>query len=241
MGLEAESGRDVRPLEHARQLLSERRFHASSSPSLQRSQRRPRSSSRVPRGAHKPHRLHPGISTGEQASWAVRCPRRLPRSSRTREWRQRSTPTTSHSRGGTATRSRSAQMIPDMGISLHEPQRSRGFDVTKPPILVYEHPRRAVAAWCASSGCSRRKHPKGPLCRVRGTAGFAAACHYVDGTFVPAASQRACPSSRVRGRGSRSTFWHPDLVTLHVPWLWYPTRGGVSPAMNPLAKPFNKG
>jgi hypothetical protein len=47
---------------------------------------------------------------------------------------------------------------------------------------------------------------------------FAAACHYKDGTFVPAPSQADC-AKRSPQSGAAFNFWHPDLVTLHV-WLW---------------------
>jgi hypothetical protein len=38
--------------------------------------------------------------------------------------------------------------------------------------------------------------------------------------------------------GARFTFWHPDLVTLHL-WLWYPNPDGHYNATNPLVRPFD--
>ena len=38
--------------------------------------------------------------------------------------------------------------------------------------------------------------------------------------------------------GAAFTFWHPDLVTLHV-WLWYPNPDGLFASYNPLVRPFN--
>jgi len=68
---------------------------------------------------------------------------------------------------------------------------------------------------------------------------FAAACHYVDGNFVPAASQDACART-APGTGAAFSFWHPDLVTLHV-WLRYPNPFGLYASMNLLVRPFNDG
>ena len=47
---------------------------------------------------------------------------------------------------------------------------------------------------------------------------FQAACHYTDGTFVPAASQDRCAKQSPE-TGAPFNFWHPPLVTMHV-WLW---------------------
>jgi hypothetical protein len=38
--------------------------------------------------------------------------------------------------------------------------------------------------------------------------------------------------------GARFSFWHPDLVTLHL-WLWYPNPDGLYSGTNPLVHPFN--
>ena len=38
--------------------------------------------------------------------------------------------------------------------------------------------------------------------------------------------------------GARFSFWHPDLVTLHL-WVWYPNPAGLSNATNPYIRPFN--
>ena len=66
---------------------------------------------------------------------------------------------------------------------------------------------------------------------------FGAACHYVDGTFVPAASQDDCAETSPQS-GAKFSFWHPNLVTFHV-WLWYPNPSGIYSGTNPLVTPFN--
>jgi hypothetical protein len=128
------------------------------------------------------------------------------------------------------------KMIPDMGFHFMN-SNVTGFDVTKPPILVYEKRgdqwQLGALEWVFTS---KPKTPPLPGARY---GSFAAACHYVDGTFVPAASQSACPST-APGTGAAFNFWHPDLVTLHV-WLWYPNPTGLYASMNPLVRPFNGG
>jgi hypothetical protein len=128
------------------------------------------------------------------------------------------------------------KMIPDMGFHFINPKIS-GFDVTKPPILVYEKRNRrwqlGALEWVFPS------RPKtAPLPGAR-YGSFPAACHYKDGTFVPAAAQADC-AAKAPGSGAAFNFWHPRLVTLHV-WLWYPNPSGMYASMNPLVHPFNGG
>ena len=128
------------------------------------------------------------------------------------------------------------KMIPDMGFHFMNPKVT-GFDVTKPPILVYEKRghkwQLGALEWVFTS-----KPERPPLPGAR-YGSFAAACHYVDGTFVPAESQDACPKT-APDTGAAFGFWHPDLVTLHV-WLWYPNPSGLYASMNSLVRPFNSG
>ena len=67
---------------------------------------------------------------------------------------------------------------------------------------------------------------------------FAAACHYEDGNFVPQRNERACAPKHPE-TGAAFTFWHPDLVTLHL-WLWYPNPDGVFNSTNAFVAPFNR-
>ena len=126
--------------------------------------------------------------------------------------------------------------IPDMGWHFLNPA-IQGFDVTKPPILVYE---RYGRSW--QLGALEWVFPTTPATPPLPGAtygSFAAACHYKDGTFVPAASQDQCPT-RSPQTGAGSNFWHPDLVTLHL-WLWYPNPAGLYNGTNPYIHPFNRG
>lgn len=128
------------------------------------------------------------------------------------------------------------RMIPDMGYHFLNPKVS-GFNVRKPPILVYEHHRNTwqlgALEWVFTS-----KPATPPLPGAQyGT--FAAACHYLDGTFVPAGSQSACPATSPQ-TGAKFNFWHPKLITLHF-WIWYPNPAGIYHGMNPMVRPFNNG
>ena len=127
-------------------------------------------------------------------------------------------------------------MIPDMGYHYLNPS-VKGFDVRKPPILVYEHNgsgwQLGALEWVFTSMPSR---PPLPGARY-GT--FAAACHYVDGTFVPESSQAQC-APRSPQTGAAFNFWHPPLITLHF-WVWYPNPAGIYTGMNPMVAPFNAG
>ena len=128
------------------------------------------------------------------------------------------------------------RMIPDMGWHFLNPT-IQGFDVTKPAILVYErHGHRwqlGALEWVFTAT------PASPPLPGATYGSFPAACHYRDGTFVAARVQELC-AKRSPQTGARFTFWHPDLVTLHM-WLWYPNPAGLYSGTNPLIRPFNRG
>jgi hypothetical protein len=125
-------------------------------------------------------------------------------------------------------------MIPNMGWHYLNPT-IQGFDVTKPPILVYErHGHRwqlGALEWVFT------QTPASPPLPGATYGSFPAACHYRDGTFVPARVQELC-ATRSPQTGAKFNFWHPDLVTLHV-WLWYPNPAGLYNGTNPYIRPFN--
>jgi hypothetical protein len=126
------------------------------------------------------------------------------------------------------------RMIPDMGWHFLNPT-IQGFDVTKPPILVYERHGRSwqlgALEWVFT------ETPASPPLPGATYGSFAAACHYKDGTFLFARVQELC-AKRSPQTGAPFNFWHPDLVTLHV-WLWYPNPDGLYSGTNPLIRPFN--
>jgi hypothetical protein len=124
-------------------------------------------------------------------------------------------------------------MMPNMGYHYMDPSVT-GFDLRRPPILVYvrhgDTNQLVAAEWVFPS-----KPSKAPLPGAK-YGSFPAACHYDDGTFVPQKREQSCaPKS---GSGAGFTFWHPDLVTLHL-WLWYPNPDGLFNSTNPLVAPFN--
>jgi hypothetical protein len=128
------------------------------------------------------------------------------------------------------------RMIPDMGYHFVNPKVS-GFKLRKPPILVYEHHgnrwQLGALEWVFPS-----KPAKAPLPGAK-YGSFPAACHYLDGTYVPEASQSQCPAASPQ-TGAKLNFWHPKLVTLHF-WIWYPNPAGIYSSMNPMVTPFNNG
>jgi hypothetical protein len=128
------------------------------------------------------------------------------------------------------------QMIPGMGWHYLNPKVS-GFNVQKPPILVYE---RRGQQWQlgAIEWVFPTKPATPPLPGAR-YGSFGAACHYKDGTFVFESTQDQCQQTSPK-TGAAFNFWHGPLVTLHV-WLWYPNPSGLYASMNPLVAPYDQG
>ena len=128
------------------------------------------------------------------------------------------------------------KMIPDMGYHFIDPS-VKGFDLRRPPILVYEHEgtawRLGAVEWVFPS---KPATPPIPGARY-GT--FGAACHYKDGTVVFADAQWKCAGT-APATGAAFNFWHGPLVTLHM-WLWYANPSGLFSGMNPLVQPFDRG
>lgn len=126
------------------------------------------------------------------------------------------------------------KMIPNMGLHYLNP-KIKGFNFAKPPILVYEKKgttyNLAALEWVFTSKPAKAPWPGAKY------GSFGAGCHYNDGSFVPAATQDACPKTDP-DTGAAFTFWHPVLITLHV-WLWYPNPAGIFASTNPLVSPFN--
>lgn len=125
-------------------------------------------------------------------------------------------------------------MIPNMGYHFLN-GKIQGFDVTKPPILVYV---KKDDAWqLVAIEWVYPKRPASPPLPGAQYGSFGAACHYVDGSFVEASTESKCGKTNAK-TGSAFNFWHPPLVTLHL-WIWYPNPGGVFAEFNPLLTPFN--
>jgi hypothetical protein len=125
-------------------------------------------------------------------------------------------------------------MMTDMGYHFLN-SSVQGFDVEKPPILVYE---RAGDAWqLAALEWIFPEPPATPPLEGASYGSFPAACHYDDGTFVAAEAQAQCAATSPE-TGSPFVFWHPPLVTMHV-WIWYPNPDGLFASMNPLIGPFD--
>ncbi len=127
------------------------------------------------------------------------------------------------------------KMMPNMGFHFLNPNIA-GFNVRKPQILVYEHTKSGwqlgALEWVFT------KMPKNPPLPNATFGSFPAACHYADGTFIPDQNSKSC--AQKAPSGAKFTFWHPDLITMHV-WVWYPNPAGLFSSTNPLVAPFNKG
>ena len=127
------------------------------------------------------------------------------------------------------------QMIPDMGYHFLNPSIGGDFDITKPPILVYQRDgddfQLGALEWVFAEKPKRKPIPGAKY------GSFGAACHYDDGTFVFEDSQADCPNVSPQS-GSAFVFWHPDLVTLHV-WLCNPNPDGLYKGTNRWVRPFN--
>lgn len=126
------------------------------------------------------------------------------------------------------------QHIPNMGWHFMNPNIT-GFDVERPPILVYVKNGRdwqlVAFEWVFA------ETPDTPPLPGATYGSFGAACHYVDGTFFFEPDQSECPP-RSPSSNARFGFWHPDLVTLHL-WAWYPNPEGIYNGTNSLIAPFN--
>jgi hypothetical protein len=125
-------------------------------------------------------------------------------------------------------------MIPNMGYHYMNP-KVKTFDVRKPPILVYV---RHGSSW--QLGALEWVFPKLPSAPPLAGAkygSFPAACHYLDGTFVPQGTQSRCAATSPTS-GAKFSFWHAPLVTMHV-WLWYPNPAGLFSGANPLVSAFS--
>ena len=126
-------------------------------------------------------------------------------------------------------------MIPNIGYHFLNPKIS-GFDVTKPPILVYV--RRGDAWQLVAIEWVFPKRPTAAPLRGARYGSFGAACHYTDGAFVIATAEAKCAKTNPK-TGAAFSFWHPPLVTLHL-WIWYPNPNGIFGEFNPLLNPFNE-
>jgi hypothetical protein len=124
-------------------------------------------------------------------------------------------------------------MMPQMGVHYLNPDIT-GFDLAKPMILVYagkDGTTQLVALeWVFP------KVPDTPTIPGATYGSFDAACHYVDGQFIPG-PEASCTLNHPAS-GAPFFFWHPDLVTLHV-WLWHPNPSGIFNGTNPLIAPYD--
>jgi hypothetical protein len=124
-------------------------------------------------------------------------------------------------------------MMAEMGVHYLNPDVT-GFDLEKPMILVYagkDGATQLVALeWVFPKVPDTQPIPGATY------GSFDAACHYIDGQFIPG-PEASCTLNHPAS-GAPFFFWHPDLVTLHV-WLWHPNPAGIFNDTNPLIAPYN--
>ena len=128
-------------------------------------------------------------------------------------------------------------MMPDMGYHFMNPA-VQGFDIEKPPILVYE---RSGDGW--QLGALEWVFPKKPDDAAASTARPTARSP-PPATTTTARSWRRRRAVGLRPRRARrpvraSSSGTRDLVTMHV-WLWYPNPDGLFSSTNPLVTPFDE-
>jgi hypothetical protein len=126
-------------------------------------------------------------------------------------------------------------MMENMGYHFMDPTVT-GFDAHRPPILVYV--RRGDATQLVAAEWVFPSKPAKPPLPGASYGSFPAACHYDDGTFTQQKNEKKCAPKGPDG--AAFTFWHPDLVTMHL-WLWYPNPDGIFNSTNALVAPFNGG
>jgi hypothetical protein len=121
------------------------------------------------------------------------------------------------------------QHMPGQGYHFLNPDVD-GSDPTRPPILMYT---RDGDGWqLAGFEWVYPEEPAEPPLDGATYGSFPAACHYDDGLFVEATAEDACAGTHPDSAAA-FTFWHPDLVTLHV-WAWMPNPMGLYHPTNPL-------
>ena len=121
------------------------------------------------------------------------------------------------------------QHMPGQGYHFLNPDVD-GSDPTRPPILMYT---RDGDDWqLVGFEWVYPEEPAEPPLDGATYGSFPAACHYDDGLFVEADSEDACAGTHPDSAAA-FTFWHPDLVTMHV-WAWMPNPAGLYHPTNPL-------
>lgn len=123
------------------------------------------------------------------------------------------------------------QHMPGMGHHYLNPDWSAdGFDPNEPPILMFVDNggdwQLVGFEWVFP------EEPATPPIDGAQYGEFPAACHYDDGLFVEASAEEDCQGTHADS-GAAFTFWHPDLVTLHV-WAWLHNPEGLYHPTNPM-------
>jgi hypothetical protein len=107
---------------------------------------------------------------------------------------------------------------------------AEGFDPSEPPILMFVE---TDSGWqLVGFEWVFPAEPEAAPMDGATYGSFVAACHYEDGEFVPTEAEADCAETHPDS-GAGFTFWHPDLVTLHV-WGWMHNPDGIYSPRNPM-------
>lgn len=123
--------------------------------------------------------------------------------------------------------------IPNMGYQFANPKLFSGFDLKRPPILIYDERdgRFELTGVMFVSGIDRSP---GKVLPFKGAEFMKhpMMCHYQDGTNLNLEKAEQCPEEHPLTKAPL-VFWHPDLWVMSA-WVWYPNPNGLFALYNPL-------
>lgn len=122
---------------------------------------------------------------------------------------------------------------PNVGYQFANPKLFSGFDLKRPPILIYDERdgRFELTGVMFISGIDRSP---GKVLPFKGAEFMKhpMMCHYQDGTNLNLDKAEQCPEEHPLTKAPL-VFWHPDLWMMSA-WVWYPNPNGLFSLYNPL-------
>lgn len=128
---------------------------------------------------------------------------------------------------------RASGYTPNMGYQFAHPKFFSGFDLRRPPILLYDEHNGKWDLMGVVFVVGTDKNPKSAL-PFRGAEYLKRpmACQYTDGATLPSEKEEACPKEHPLTHAPLG-LWRPDLWIMSA-WVWYPNPNGVFSLYNPL-------
>ncbi|TAK04536.1 MAG: hypothetical protein EPO39_11185 [Candidatus Manganitrophaceae bacterium] len=123
--------------------------------------------------------------------------------------------------------------LPNMGYQYANPKLFSGFDLRRPPILIYDE-RDGRFELTGVMYVSPLDQSPGSVLPFRGAEFMRhpMMCHYQDGTNLNLEKAEQCPKEHPLTKATL-VFWHPDLWMMSA-WIWYPNPNGLFSLYNPL-------